>query len=228
MAISGINLNLFRLDTHLHRQVLIMCFLVATMIVFLQFLLKSSFRSSPGDIFFQFIYDIVETQEARTDWIAFLGSIFLFIFVSNWLGAILPWESIRELLKESTGIGIPFRAPTNDINTTVALALMRSVAYLYARISKLGLKGYFTKYFEPLPFLFPLKLLEDFTKPLSLSFRLFRNILADELVVAVLLALAPFFVPIPLILLGLFTSAIQALIFTTLVAAYIGEAKHAE
>ena len=70
----------------------------------------------------------------------------------------------------------------------------------------------------------PLKILEDFTKPLSLSFRLFGNILADELVVGVLVFLVPLILPIPVMFLGLFTSAIQALIFATLAAYYIGEA----
>ena len=70
----------------------------------------------------------------------------------------------------------------------------------------------------------PFKVLEDFTKPLSLSFRLFGNILADELVVGVLVFLVPLILPIPVMFLGLFTSAIQALIFATLAAYYIGEA----
>jgi F-type H+-transporting ATPase subunit a len=70
----------------------------------------------------------------------------------------------------------------------------------------------------------PINILEDFTKPLSLSFRLFGNILADELVVAVIVSLVPLVIPVPLMLLGLFTSAIQALIFATLAGAYIGEA----
>ena len=70
----------------------------------------------------------------------------------------------------------------------------------------------------------PFKILEDFTKPLSLSFRLFGNILADELVVGVLVFLIPLILPIPVMFLGLFTSAIQALIFATLAAYYIGEA----
>ena len=113
-------------------------------------------------------------------------------------------------------------APTNDINTTVALALLTSVAYFYAGVSKRGL-SYFEKYIQPTPVLLPINILEDFTKPLSLSFRLFGNILADELVVAVLISLVPLVVPIPMMLLGLFTSAIQALIFATLAAAYIGE-----
>ena len=70
----------------------------------------------------------------------------------------------------------------------------------------------------------PFKILENFTKPLSLSFRLFGNILADELVVGVLVFLVPLILPIPVMFLGLFTSAIQALIFATLAAYYIGEA----
>jgi F-type H+-transporting ATPase subunit a len=75
---------------------------------------------------------------------------------------------------------------------------------------------YFTKYVKPTPILLPINILEDFTKPLSLSFRLFGNILADELVVAVLVSLVPLIIPVPLIFLGLFTSGIQALIFATL------------
>ena len=70
----------------------------------------------------------------------------------------------------------------------------------------------------------PINILEDFTKPLSLSFRLFGNILADELVVGVFVLLIPLFIPLPVMILGLFTSAIQALIFATLASVYIAEA----
>jgi F-type H+-transporting ATPase subunit a len=149
-------------------------------------------------------------------WVPFLGTLFLFIFVSNWSGALVPWR-IFEIPNGELG------APTNDINTTVALALLTSTAYFYAGLTKKGL-NYFGRYVQPTPILFPINVLEDFTKPLSLSFRLFGNILADELVVAVLITLVPLVIPIPLIFLGLFTSAIQALIFATLAGAYIGEA----
>ncbi|GMY38265.1 ATP synthase CF0 subunit IV [Fagus crenata] len=145
----------------------------------------------------------------------FIGTLFLFIFVSNWSGALLPWKIIQLLHGE-------LAAPTNDINTTVALALLTSVAYFYAGLNKKGL-GYFGKYIQPTPILLPINILEDFTKPLSLSFRLFGNILVDELVVVILVSLVPSVVPIPVMLFGLFTSGIQALIFATLVAAYIGE-----
>lgn len=76
----------------------------------------------------------------------------------------------------------------------------------------------------PNPVFLPINILEDFTKPLSLSFRLFGNVLADELVVSVLTLLVPFIIPLPVMMLGLFASAIQALVFSTLSASYIGEA----
>ena len=166
----------------------------------------------------EFIRDLAKTQigdEEYVKWIPFLGTLFLFIFVSNWSGALIPWH-IFEIPNGELA------APTNDINTTVALALLTSTAYFYAGFSKKGL-GYFKRYVSPAAFLLPINVLEDFTKPLSLSFRLFGNILADELVVGVLVALVPLVVPIPIMLLGLFTSGIQALVFATLAGAYIGE-----
>lgn len=167
----------------------------------------------------EFIRDLAKNQIGEKEyrpWVPFVGTLFLFIFVCNWSGALIPWR-IFELPEGELA------APTNDINTTVALALLTSLAYFYAGFSKRGL-GYLKKYIEPTPILLPINILEDFTKPLSLSFRLFGNILADELVVAVLVLLVPLFVPLPVMALGLFTSAIQALIFATLAAAYIGEA----
>ncbi len=167
----------------------------------------------------EFIRDLVKNQigeKEYRDWVPFIGTLFLFIFVSNWSGALVPWKLIELPSGE-------LAAPTNDINTTVALALLTSLAYFYAGLKKKGL-GYFKHYIEPTPVLLPIAILEDFTKPLSLSFRLFGNILADELVVAVLVLLVPLFIPLPVMALGLFTSAIQALVFATLAGAYIHEA----
>lgn len=171
----------------------------------------------------EFLRDLAKNQLGEKEyrpWLPFIGTLFLFIFVSNWSGALIPWHVIK--LPEGE-----LAAPTNDINTTVALALLTSLAYFYAGLSKKGL-GYFSHYVEPIPVLLPIKILEDFTKPLSLSFRLFGNILADELVVAVLVFLVPLFIPLPIMALGLFTSAIQALVFATLAGAYIHEAIESE
>jgi F-type H+-transporting ATPase subunit a len=208
-----------------HGQVLITSWVVLSIIGILSLLGNQNLKKIPEgfqnltEYITEFIRDLAKTQigeEEYLPWVPFLGTLFLFIFVSNWSGALFPWRLIELPNGE-------LAAPTNDINTTVALALLTSIAYFYAGLRKKGL-SYFKRYIEPAAFLLPINVLEDFTKPLSLSFRLFGNILADELVVGVLIALVPLVVPIPIMLLGLFTSAIQALVFATLAGAYIGEA----
>ncbi len=209
----------------LHGQVFLTSWIVIAILVVASLAATRNIQKVPSGIqnlmeyALEFIRDLTRSQIGEKEyrpWVPFIGTLFLFIFVSNWSGALVPWK----LFKLPSG---ELAAPTNDINTTVALALLTSLAYFYAGFSKRGL-GYFKKYIEPTPILLPIAILEDFTKPLSLSFRLFGNILADELVVAVLVLLVPLFVPLPVMALGLFTSAIQALVFATLAAAYIHEA----
>nr|AUT83512.1 ATP synthase CF0 subunit IV [Carex pallescens] len=207
----------------IHGQVLITSWIVIAILLVSVIIAVRNPQTIPtdGQNFFEyileFIRDLSKTQigDEYGPWVPFIGTMFLFIFVSNWSGALFPWKIIELPHGE-------LAAPTNDINTTVALALLTSMAYFYAGLSKKGL-SYFEKYIKPTPILLPINILEDFTKPLSLSFRLFGNILADELVVVVLVSLVPLVIPIPVMLLGLFTSGIQALIFATLAAAYIGE-----
>jgi F-type H+-transporting ATPase subunit a len=208
-----------------HGETLVTAWFVLTLIASFSVVANKDLIETPDGLqnlteyFTEYISDIAKNQIGASDylyWVPFLGTIFLFIFVSNWSGALLPWHVLVVPDAE-------LAAPTNDINTTVALSLLTSTAYFYAGLSKQG-AGYFGRYVRPAAFLLPINVLEDFTKPLSLSFRLFGNILADELVVAVLVALVPLVIPVPLILLGLFTSAIQALVFATLAGSYIGEA----
>jgi F-type H+-transporting ATPase subunit a len=209
----------------LHGQVFLTSWFVMGLLILFSVLASSNIKRIPSGIqnlmefALEFVRDLAKNQIGEKEyrpWVPFIGTLFLFIFVSNWAGALVPFKLIH--LPEGE-----LAAPTSDINTTVALALLTSLAYFYAGFSKKGL-GYFGNYVQPVAFMLPFKIIEDFTKPLSLSFRLFGNILADELVVAVLVLLVPLFVPLPVMALGLFTSAIQALIFATLAAAYIGEA----
>merc|ERR1711985_132084 len=134
----------------------------------------------------EFVTDIARDQLGESfykEWIPFIGTLFFFIFGCNWAGAIIPWKLIH--LPEGE-----LAAPTNDINTTVALALLTSISYFYAGFKAKGL-GFFARYISPTPIFLPINILEDFSKPLSLSFRLFGNILADEIVVSVLCLLVP-------------------------------------
>nr|YP_009392049.1 ATP synthase CF0 subunit IV [Periphykon beckeri]ARW60397.1 ATP synthase CF0 subunit IV [Periphykon beckeri] len=210
---------------NLHGQVFIVSWIVIFVLISLSFISTRDLRKIPGklqnfvEFILEFLQDIAKNQIGEHEyrfWLPYISTIFLFILGSNWAGALIPWKLIN--LPEGE-----LAAPTNDINTTVALSLLTSLAYFYAGLSKNGL-SYFLRYVEPTPVLLPINILEDFTKPLSLSFRLFGNILADELVVSVFTLLVPILIPLPVMILGLFASSIQALIFSTLSAAYIGEA----
>lgn len=209
----------------IHGQVFIVSWFVITILIVISLIGTQKLNRIPSGIqnfmefVLEFLQDIAKAQIGEQEyrfWVPYISTIFLFILGSNWAGALIPWKLISLPQGE-------LAAPTNDINTTVALSLLTSLAYFYAGLSKNGF-SYFIRYIKPTPILLPINILEDFTKPLSLSFRLFGNILADELVVSVFTLLIPILVPLPVMILGLFASSIQALIFSTLSAAYIGEA----
>jgi F-type H+-transporting ATPase subunit a len=207
-----------------HGQVLLVTWLVIAIILTIAVLGTSNLEQVPKglqnfvELVFEYIAGIAKDQLGEYEyrpWVPFVGTLFLFIFVANWLGALVPWKLIQ--LPEGE-----LAAPTNDINTTVALSLLTSISYFYAGFKAKGL-GFFARYISPTPIFLPINILEDFSKPLSLSFRLFGNILADEIVVSVLCLLVPLLVPLPVMVLGLFASSVQALVFATLSAAYIAE-----
>jgi len=161
-----------------HGQVLVVIWFVIVLLLIFSFLGTREADRIPHswqnfmESALDFVVDIARNQLGESfyrEWIPFIGTLFLFIFGCNWAGAVIPWKLIE--LPEGE-----FAAPTNDINTTVALALLTSFSYFYAGLSKKGL-GYFKRYVNPIPLLLPINILEDFTKPLSLSFRLFGNVL---------------------------------------------------
>ena len=210
---------------HFHAETIIISSLVVLIVSLLLVVSTSDLKRVPeglqnfGEVIFELVKSIAFSQLGPSyyaQFLPFIATIFLFVLGSNWAGALVPWKLF--ILPEGE-----FAAPTNDINTTVALALLTSFSYFYAGLSKKGL-GYFKRYVNPIPLLLPINILEDFTKPLSLSFRLFGNVLADELTVTVLTSLVPLVIPLPIMLLGIFAGSVQALIFSTLAAAYIAEA----
>jgi F-type H+-transporting ATPase subunit a len=209
---------------HFHGEtVIVSTFVVLAISLFLT-IGTSNLQKIPGtlqnivEVLFEFVKSIAVVQigpSYYSEFLPFITTIFLFILGSNWAGALIPWKLIKLPQGELS-------APTNDINTTAMLAILSSLLYFYAGLKVKGL-GYFKRYIEPEIVLLPINIVEDFTKPLSLNFRLFGNVVADELTVTVFCSLIPFIVPIPIMMLGLFASSIQALIFATLAANAIGE-----
>jgi F-type H+-transporting ATPase subunit a len=214
----------FTEDLHLHGETLFVSTLVVVFLSIFLFLGTSDLKKTPGTLqnIVEVIYDLIKSVAITqmgpsyySKFLPFIATIFLFILGCNWAGALIPWKLIEIPQGE-------FAAPTNDINTTACLAILTSLTYFGAGFKIKGI-GYFARYIKPTPLLLPINIIEDFTKPLSLNFRLFGNIVADELTVTVICSVVPLFIPVPIMVLGLFASTIQALIFATLASAYIGE-----
>ena len=211
-------------NLHLHGETIIVSSIVVTLLTLFLVISTRDLKKVPGPLqnFIEIIYELVKSiaftqmgPSYYSQFLPFVATIFLFVLGSNWAGALIPWKLIE--IPEGE-----LAAPTNDINTTACLAILTSSTYFTAGFKIKGI-GYFARYIKPSVFLLPINIIEDFSKPLSLNFRLFGNIVADELTVSVLCSLVPILVPVPVMVLGLFASSIQALIFSTLAAAYIGE-----
>ena len=136
-----------------------------------------------------------------------LGCLFIYILILNLLG-LLPL----------------FDAPTANINTNVGMALL--VFFLYHAI---GFKahgiGYLKHFCGPVkiltPFMFPIEVVNHMARPLSLTLRLFGNIKGEELVLLVIMMLAPIFGTLPMMFLFLFVKILQAFIFYLLSMIYL-------
>lgn len=122
------------------------------------------------------------------------------------------------------------RSPTADFSTTAALAVLVFLAVPFYGIRAQGLRGYLRHYLEPSPFLLPLEIITEFSRTLALAVRLFGNVMSEELVIAVVLMIAGFLVPVPLMLLAVLTDVVQAYIFAVLTVVYVSAAvrAHAE
>jgi len=123
---------------------------------------------------------------------------------------------------------IPFMvSPTANINTTIALALVVFFAVHLYGIREKGIVGYLKDFAKPV-FILPLEIVSQVSRTLSLSIRLFGNILSTDLIVAIIFSLVPFFVPLPLVALSMLTGVLQAYIFTVLASLYIASAIEVE
>lgn len=211
----------------LNIDTLISTWFVMGIVIVVALLLTKSLQMKPekkqiiGEFLIEFIEGIIGGQVSQKEQvlklIPYIGTIFVFILFSNWFG-LIPWK-----LLHFAHSPIELGSPTNDLNTTVGFALIALASYFYYGIKKKGF-GYFKHYLQPYPFFLPLNIMEDFTRPLSLAFRLFGNIIGGEIVIAVLLLLVPWFIPLPMFFFEIFVGFIQAFIFAILTTSYIAAA----
>ena len=149
-------------------------------------------------------------------------SFFLFILIANWTG-LIPGLSTIGLYDGKTLT--PFLRPaTSDFNVTLGLAIISALATHMLSIKTLGIKQYLGRYFSLNPinlYVGFLELIGEFTKVVSLSFRLFGNIFAGEVVLATVGTLFAFVFPLPFLLLEVIVGLVQALVFSLLTMAFM-------
>jgi len=142
-----------------------------------------------------------------------VASLFLFIVTGNLMGQ-LPLRLFH--LKHGE-----FASPTNDINLTAALAVIVLFYYLAVGIQKKGIKVFYHGFSIPGFVTFLIDLLDMVTRPFSLALRLFCNIFVGEVLVAALLGIFAYFLPLPIMFFEVFVGFVQALVFMMLTIAYV-------
>lgn len=147
------------------------------------------------------------SQHEAGRFLPFVGTLFLFIAVSNAL-AIVPG----------------FTPPTGSLSTTTALALCVLVAVPLYGVAERGLGEYLRGYVRPTVFMLPFNVIGELSRTVALAVRLYGNVMSGTVIAGILVSLVPFFFPIVMQLLGLLTGLIQAYIFAVLAMVYIASA----
>ena len=208
IPVGGHNLT-FNLD------IIVMTWIVIVILTVLGFIISRKVQRIPGPI--QLLGEMAWTlwrdlvagalgEERAKSYTPLLCALFLFLLCSNWIGIIPHLEE-----------------PTKDINTPLGLGIMGFFIAHFAGIKAKGFKAYAKEYLEPFPLWLPLNIVDELSKVVSISFRLFGNIMGGSIIVLVIShliyslilppALYAFFV--------LFVGAIQAFVFTMLTLVYI-------
>jgi F-type H+-transporting ATPase subunit a len=152
---------------------------------------------------------VISGQDPKR-FLPFIGTMFLFILASNLMG-IIPG----------------FIPPTASLSTTGSFGICVFFAVPIYGISSVGFGKYFKQYIEPVAIMLPLNIIGEFSRILSLSIRLYGNILSGVVIGMILLGLVPFFVPVIMQLLGIIAGVIHAYIFPVLAMVYIASALEA-
>lgn len=202
--------------------------ILGTSLVTLLFLILTKKRSKLAYFLIRGFYNFASgiAGEKTREFFPLFFTFFLFILFGNWIGLLPGVGSIGffEHHGEETKFIPLLRAVTSDLNTTIALALISMSAVQYYGIKHLGLP-YFKKFFNfssPINgFVGILELVSEFSKIISYAFRLFGNVFAGEVLLAVMATLIPVLIPTPFFFMEVFVGFIQAVVFSMLTIVFL-------
>ena len=178
---------------------------------------KQMFLETVMSAFDKLVKDTIGTDYRK--YFPLITTLFLFVMFSNWLGVVPTLEE-----------------PTKDLNTPLGLAMVIFFVTHFSGVKYKGLIGYIKEFFEPIPFLFPLNIVGEIGKFVSLFFRLFGNIFGGSVIIWVAYTMILktawtawimiFLGPVLYGYFGIFVGMIQAFVFTMLSMTYIAVAKN--
>ncbi|MDP3468279.1 MAG: F0F1 ATP synthase subunit A [Daejeonella sp.] len=175
--------------------------------------LKTDIHISRWQCFLEMVVTLISNQIKEVglknprEYIAFIGSLFLFIAFAN-ICIIFPW----------------YVPPTGSLSTTAALAISVFLAVPFFGIIKLGFPSYLKSYIKPTFIMLPFNIISEVSRTLALAIRLFGNVMSGGMIAGILLSVAPFVFPVIMNALGLLTGIVQAYIFSILATVYIAAA----
>lgn len=219
---------------------LFLTLVVSLILITLSFILKNNIKIIPGklqsvaEMGIEGLLNLMEStlgsMQKAEKYFPLVASIFLFIMCSNLLG-LMP--GVGSIWMENSGKEIPlFRSPAADLNFTLAFAVISVFVTNILGMTAIGAFkhiGKFINFSNPIAFFIGiLELVSEFAKIISLSFRLFGNVFAGEILLMIVSFLAPYFIPLPFMMLEIFVGLIQAFVFAmlTLVSIALHTAQH--
>lgn len=187
-------------------------------------LIPNNFLQNATESIIETFYSLTESvaSHAASKIFPYFMSFFLFILIGNW-SSLMPGIGTIGIREHDDLIPF-FRGTTSDLNTTLALALISAAATHILSIKTIGVKDYLGRYFSLNPinlFIGILEIISEITKVISLSFRLFGNIFAGEVVLATVSSIFAFIFPLPFFLLEIIVGMVQALVFSMLTMVFM-------
>lgn len=232
-------LHIFGLDIPVANSIVMMWIIMAVLII-LSVVFTRNLKAVPtgkqniAEIIVETITKLLKSIMGHhaKDFVPYFGTILLFLIFANISGIFSILPTAHDLYK-LTGLAFfeklpefSIDPPTKDLNITVTMALMTVTLVALSGIRYKGVKGFALSFFKPVPIMMPFHVLDYATRTVSLSLRLFGNILAGYIIMEMLYAGAIFIkplVPIASFFFDIFDAGLQAYIFVFLSSVYISE-----
>lgn len=241
MEISLTPETIFHIGSFPFTNSFLMTFATSAIIIGISFFIQKNMKIVPRgfqnifeaviEYFLGLVDSVTQNREQTKKFFPIVMTIFLFVIISNWIG-LLPGAGTVGVYENVHGKTIlaPFiRSASADLNTTLAISLIAVFAVNFMGISAIGIVKYGKKFFVS-PFHKPyfigtfvgvLEIISEIAKIISFSFRLFGNVFAGEVLLIVILNLAPYFLPLPFLFMEIFVGFVQALVFSMLTLVFL-------